>query len=159
VGLLIYDLRIIDDANFKVAFHLWNEKGLLVAESFISASLGTSFHWIKVTPKKNKRTYDEVVLDPNPLTGANRVPIGSSHPNVKRPSVFGRLNSNDLCRNAISIDHDQAKNTECLNSRVNLDLNLNLHGPSSAQKSCQISRTSAARPIGLFLHPMLFSQT
>ena len=54
VRLLIYNSGTITDASFKVSFHLWNERGLSLAESFVSASLGMQFHWIKVCTKKNK---------------------------------------------------------------------------------------------------------
>ena len=43
-GEVIYNLGIISDASFKVAFHPWNEHSLHLAESFVSASLEINFH-------------------------------------------------------------------------------------------------------------------
>ena len=92
VGLMIYNLGIISDASFKVAFFLWNERGLHLAESFISASLGTNFHWIEVRSKK--KSYADVVRSSPPLSGANRIPLGTSLP--KKSFVFSRLNTDDF---------------------------------------------------------------
>lgn len=142
VGILIYNLKVVSDASFKVAFHLWNEKGLALSESFISSSLGTNFHWIEFKHKKVKQSYADAVRQSSPpLTGANRVPLQQSQTFALKSSssVFSRLNSHDLLHNLSNHDHVFRKNSDrrnssptliagqC-NSSLNLDLNLNISG-------------------------------
>ena len=99
----------------------------------MSASLETNFHWIEVRSKK--RTFADAVCSSPPLSGANRIPLGPLQP--KRSLVFSRLNTDDLCKNILQLDHlvHKAKNTLARKSSVNLDLNLNMapsvnsHGP------------------------------
>ena len=105
VGLLVYKLGIVSNSIFKLSFNLWNERGMNLANSFISTSLGTHHPWIPVRSKKDNCTYAAVARSTPPLSGANRVPLGSLNQTVNRTdapafrkSVFSRLNSDDLCR-------------------------------------------------------------
>ena len=41
VGLMIYNLGVINNPIFKLSFNLWNEHGMSLVEYFVSASLGT----------------------------------------------------------------------------------------------------------------------
>ncbi|KAG2538585.1 hypothetical protein PVAP13_9NG380500, partial [Panicum virgatum] len=45
VGLFVYKLGVVDNPLFKLAFNLWNERGMTLAESFISVSQGPQYHW------------------------------------------------------------------------------------------------------------------
>ena len=105
VGLLVYKLGIVSNSIFKLSFNLWNERGMNLANSFISTSLGTHHPWIPVRSKKDNCTYAAVARSTPPLSGANRVPLGSLNQTVNHTdapafskSVFSRLNSDDLCR-------------------------------------------------------------
>lgn len=53
VGLLVYKLGSVSTDMFKVAFHLWNERGLHFAQRFVSASQGPIYDWVQVGTKKN----------------------------------------------------------------------------------------------------------
>lgn len=101
---------------------------MALAESFVSASLGTQFHWVEFRSKKDKCSFADVVCASPPLSGANHVLVGTPKQCSAQISFFGRLNSEDLCRNFISSDQfiRGAKNKATHKSRKNLDLNLNL---------------------------------
>ncbi|KAG2621112.1 hypothetical protein PVAP13_3NG178000 [Panicum virgatum] len=74
---MVYNLGVIDNPNFKLSFNLWNERGMPLAEIFVSTSLGTHSPWIPVHSKKDKCSYAQVARIP-PLTGANQIPLGNS---------------------------------------------------------------------------------
>ena len=69
------NLVFVSNSIFKVAFNLWNERGMSFANSFISASLRTHHPCVHVLPKKDKRTYVAIARSTPPLSGANRVPL------------------------------------------------------------------------------------
>jgi len=105
VGLFVYKLGVVDNPLFKLAFNLWNERGMTLAESFISVSQGPQYHWVQVRSKKDKCSFAEVVRSP-PLTGANRISLGAQSNFFNRSALSGsqksalsRLNSEDLIRN------------------------------------------------------------
>ena len=98
VGLLVYKLGVTSNPTFKLAFNLWNERGMHLANSFITEATCTHHPWVQVLSKKEKRSYADVARTYPPLLGSNAIPLGRSH-HQKHPSAFSRLNSMDLLRN------------------------------------------------------------
>jgi len=92
VGLLVYKLGIVSNPVFKLAFNLWNERGMHLANSFIADATSTQHPRVHVLSKKDKRSYAEIARSPSPLSGSKAIPLGRPQ-NQKRSSVFGRLNS------------------------------------------------------------------
>ena len=101
-GLMVYKLGVVTNPTCKLAFNLWNERGMHLANSFIVDATCTHHPCVQVLSKKDKCSYADVAKNSPPLSGANAIPLGHSH-HHKRPSAFSRLNSMDLLRNMSTI--------------------------------------------------------
>lgn len=57
VGLLIYDLKVHSCLDFKLAFHLCNERGFLLARKFLTQDHSPEHPWSRVDRVNGKRSY------------------------------------------------------------------------------------------------------
>ncbi|TKV99502.1 hypothetical protein SEVIR_8G048460v4 [Setaria viridis] len=122
VGLLVHQLGFFQCEIFKVAFNLWNDRGLNFARSVLASSQGTNFPWVSVASKKSRVASS---LHP-PLTGANTIPMGSSNQHTARSnhrqSVFSRIGKKWIQNRSSDIDGPTFSNPG--GNGIDLDLNL-----------------------------------
>lgn len=81
VGFLIYDLRKVECANFKLFFHLCNDRGFSLAKQATVSDQQPKYEWVTVQRKANNRTFAEVAKA-NAQHNNRSVPV---------PKVFNRL--------------------------------------------------------------------